>query len=76
MTPLGENFRGNQRHVLCPLCNNHLDNQPGLLQCAIIKEKVEINLKMEDMMDENVNLEKAKKLTEILNLREKMMKEN
>jgi hypothetical protein len=40
MTPLGENYRGNQGHVLCPLCNNHLDNQPGLLQSEEMKKKI------------------------------------
>ena len=65
MTPLGENYRGNQGHVLCPLCNNHLDNQPGLLQCEEMKKKIEINIKMEDVMGEHVDLKNSKKITEI-----------
>jgi hypothetical protein len=75
MTPLGENYRGDQGHILCPLCSNHLDNQPGLLQCEEIRKLTEIEVKMEDVWCERVNLKTAKKITEILEIREILMKE-
>ena len=39
MAPFGENFRGGQPFVMCPLCRNHLDNQPMALGCEEIKRK-------------------------------------
>ena len=75
MTPLGENYRGDQGHLVCPLCSKHLDNQPGLLQCEEIRKEIDIDVKMEDVMGERVSQKTAKKITEILELREKLMKE-
>ena len=34
MAPLGENFRSNQPLVVCPLCQNHLDNQLMTPKCV------------------------------------------
>ena len=72
--PWGE-LQGEPGACIVTLCNNHLDNQPGLLQCEEIKKKIEIDIKMEDVIGENVDLKNAKKITEILQLREKMVKE-
>jgi hypothetical protein len=40
MTPLWETIEGDQGHVLCPLCSNHLDNQQGLLQCEERRKEI------------------------------------
>ena len=34
----GENFRGGEEKVTCPLCNLHLDNQEMSLQCPELKK--------------------------------------
>ena len=42
MAPFGENYRGGQDHVICPLCHAHLDNQPMALQCNQLKKEMEV----------------------------------
>ena len=74
MAPLGENFRGNSGHVVCPLCQNHLDNQSLAFQCEKLKMGVEINIKIEDIFKSNISLKTAQNLTEVENMRNKMIK--
>ena len=37
MAPLVKNFRGNSGHVVCPLCQNHLNNQRLAFQCEKLR---------------------------------------
>ena len=73
MAPLGENFRGNQGNIVCPLCHNHLDNQSTFLQCEVIKKELEVKIKIEDIYGQDIKLETARKITEVAELREKML---
>ena len=75
MAPIGENYRGNQERVMCPLCKKHLDNQPMALQCEKMNENQKIKLKIEDLYKENIPLEVAQELLSIINLRERLIKE-
>ena len=75
MAPIGENYRGNQERVMCPLCKKHLDNQPMALQCEKMNENQKIKLKIEDLYKENIPLEVARELLSIINLRERLIKE-
>ena len=74
MAPLGENFRGNQGNIVCPLCHNHLENQSTFLQCEVIKKELEVKIKIEDIYSQDIKLETARKITEVAELREKMLK--
>ena len=73
MVYLGENFRGNKEHVLCPLCGNHLDNQPTFLQCEEIKKELKDEIKIEDIYVQNINLETPKNLMKIEEIRNKKL---
>ena len=41
MENFGENFRGSNGPVPCPLCGTHLDNQEMSFQCQIIKAELQ-----------------------------------
>ena len=74
MAPLGENFRGNESNVVCPLCQTHLDNQSSVFQCGRLKKEIEINCELADIYRENIKLETAVTITEIEEIREKLKK--
>ena len=75
MAPLGENFRGNECNVICPLCQSHLDNQSSVFQCGRLKKEIEINCELRDIYLENIKLETAVTITEIEEIREKLKNE-
>ena len=74
MAPLGENFRGNNGNIVCPLCHTHLDNQNGIFQCEIMKKETKIDCELKDIYRDNITLETAKKISEIEEIREKLLK--
>ena len=75
MAPLGENFRGNQPLVVCPLCQNHLDNQPMALRCEEIKKKMTVKISIEEIYRDKISLEAAQELLKIQKTREKLLEE-
>ena len=74
MAPLGENFRGNKENISCPLCSNHLDNQPTFLQCEVIKKELTTNAKIEDIYVENISLETARTISRIEDIQKAKLK--
>ena len=70
MAPLGENYRENQGHIMCPLCQNHLDNQPTFLQCEVVKKESGVNMHIEDIYRETISLETARNLIKVEEFRE------
>ena len=76
MAQFGENYRGNQERVMCPLCKKHLDNQQMSLQCEKMNEKDKLNLRLEDLYKENIPLEFAQELLSIMHLRERLLEAN
>ena len=74
MAPLGENFRGNKENILCPLCSNHLDNQPTFLQCEVIKKELKTNTKIEDIYVDKISLETAQIISRIEDIRKDKLK--
>ena len=75
MAPLGENFRGNQPLLVCPLCQNHLDNQPMALRCEKIKKKITVKISIEEIYRDKISLEAAQELLKIQKTREKLLEE-
>ena len=44
MAKYGENFRGRNISILCPLCNAHLDNQKMCFEnCQVLKKHIKIS---------------------------------
>ena len=75
MARFGENFRGNEDHIVCPLCYKHYDSQTLSFQCEFYKDKMRINCSMTNVNSKNVNLETARVITEMMKLREKFLEE-
>ena len=75
MAPLGENFRGNKEHILCPFCQNHLDNQPTFLQCEVMRKEMPEKIKIEEIYSQNIKLETEKPLNKVEELRQTMIKQ-
>ena len=75
MAEVGENFRGKSARVACPLCSNHLDNQEMLFQCEVIREKVDIKFGLEDVYKDDIKIEVAEEISEIMKTREKLIEE-
>ena len=72
MSPFGENFRGGQALVVCPLCHNHLDNQQMALRCEVMNEEVTIECKIKEIYRDNISLQTSQNLLEVKNTRENM----
>ena len=75
MAPMGENFRGNEKSKMCPLCQAHLDNQKLAFECEILKQKIDIQCELKDIYRDDIILKTAKTITEIEELREELLKE-
>ena len=69
MLKFAENYRGEANNVMCPLCNLHPDSQDMIEQCKIVKEKFTKPEKCKQIYKENVEVEDAKLLTDIIKLR-------
>ena len=76
MAPFGENFRGGEDHIMCPLCQNHWDSQTMSFQCSYFKGKVAIECDMKEILSDKVTVETGKTLTNMLRIREDKLKEN
>ena len=70
MAPFGENFKGDREHVICPLCGNHWDSQAMSFQCEYITSRTNIMCDMADIYTDDINLETARTVTEMLRIRE------
>ena len=63
MAEFGQNFRGNEEFVGCPLCSSHLDNQNMLFQCLSLKTMLSSNLlhiNIEKIYTDNIDTETIK----------------
>ena len=75
MARFGENYRGKEDFIMCPLCSKHFDSQELSFQCEFFKGKMNINCNMSDINSENVSQETAKVITDMMRLREKFLEE-
>ena len=74
MAPLGENFRGKTVNKVCPMCHIHLDNQSTIFKCETLKKEIEIECEVKDIYCDKITLKTARKITEIEETREKILK--
>ena len=70
MANYGENFRGPRGPQMCPLCLNHLDNQPQGFTCQKVLEKLKIDIDYSNIFKKNIPAELFKLLEEIEAVRE------
>ena len=73
MAPFGENFRGNQELITCPLCDKDKDNQAHSFNCQAIKDKMEIKCDISDVYSDTITLDTAETVTEILEVRKNII---
>ena len=73
MANFHDNFRGGNQTKPCPLCNNGLDTQRHSLQCKMILENMNINLRYEDIFHSKVDKHLGKTLENILKFREEFL---
>ena len=74
MAPFGDNFREGKELSSCPLCNKHLDVQAMSFQCEALKMKVDIQCDMKDILNEDISIETAKTITDMMKVREEILK--
>ena len=74
MAPMWENFKGSGGKDICPLCQNHQDTQAESFNCDILKQKIAISCNIMEIYSDDISLEAAKTVTEMINLREEMVK--
>ena len=73
MTKVSGNYKGKEGVSQCPLCGLHPDVQELLTNCEIIKEKIDINVDILNIFNENITFEDAKTVSKIIEIREKIL---
>ena len=76
MANFGDNYKNRGDLIMCPLCHNHFDSQILSFQCTFYKDKLDINCDMKDIDTENITLDTARTVTEMMRLREEYLKES
>ena len=74
MAPFGENFRGGQKTVLCPLCKLHPDSQSESFGCSELKKVVEVTGNYNAIFTHNIPGKLVKTIHKIYNFREELRK--
>ena len=70
MASFSENFKGQGPLKPCPLCGIHFDTQAMSFQCGKVKDKLKISENYETIFKEDISLEMANTLQQILKIRE------
>ena len=74
MAPFGENFRGGQAMVICPLCKGHPDGQSESFECVQIKKVIDVQGSYMQIFGQNFSRELVKTVQSIYNFREEYRK--
>ena len=74
MAPFGENFRGGQARVICPLCQNHPDGQEESFTCTIVNKVMDVRGQYSQIFGQKFSGELVKTIQNIYNYREEYRK--
>ena len=74
MAPFGENFRGGQKTIICPLCKNHPDGQSDSFGCTQLKKVIHINGNYNQIFYKDIPKELATTVNNIYTFREELRK--
>ena len=74
MAPFGENYKGGQTLVLCPLCKKHPDNQEESFKCEEIKNVLEVKGCYKEIFGTTFPSELVNTVNRICNYREEHRK--
>ena len=70
MAPFGENFRGGQSTVICPLCQGHPDGQAESFKCPGIQKVIDVKGDYEQIFGWKFSIELVKTVQSIYLFRE------
>ena len=70
MAPFGENFRGGQARVICPLCHSHPDGQEESFRCTAVNKVMEVKGKYMQIFGQKFSGDLVKTIQIIYNYRE------
>jgi hypothetical protein len=73
MERFGENFRGSQGPIPCPLCQNRLDNQEQSYQCAEIRKGVDVKGNLSDIYKDEIKPETIQTAVKIAEFRKQKL---
>ena len=74
MAPFGENFRGGQTTVICPLCKGHPDSQSESFGCPAIKKVIDVKGEYNQIFGGKFSSDLVKTVQNIYNFREEYRK--
>ena len=74
MAPFDENFRGGQKVIICPLCNDHPDGQSESFWCTELKKVVNIEGEYSKIFGQNIPEDLVKTIHNIYSSREELRK--
>ena len=75
MSNYGQNYSGNGRPNICPLCHSHIDSQKWSYQCSRIKENVTIENSYSDIFSEKIKRDTVNTVMRIEKFRKEYLEE-
>ena len=69
MSKFGENYRGGETEIPCPLCGLHRDTQESSFECMKIKQHVDIDVNFDNIFSDCINRQLVDSLKKIMELR-------
>ena len=74
MAPFGENFRGGQATIFCPLCHNHPDGQEESFECEKVKKVIDVKGEYKNIFGNTFSPDLVKTVQNIYQFREEYRK--
>ena len=74
MAPFGENFRGGQATVICPLCKGHPDSQAESFGCPAVKKVIDVKGQYDQIFGWKFSSDLEKTVQNFYNFREEYRK--
>ncbi len=65
MAKYGENYRGGQEFIMCPLCDKHTDSQDMSFKCSSIEYDLKIKGNIQEIYKDNITIDMINKITKI-----------
>ena len=70
MLQFGENYKGGEPYVLCPLCNQHIDHQELSFECPEVRKYINVVGSLRNLYSsEKIDVETVEALEKIMNYR-------
>ena len=74
MAPFGENFRGGEKTIICPLCNKHPDGQEESFTCETLRKVINVQGNYKDIFRSKFPPELIKTIFNIFSFRDEYRK--